>query len=650
MTDVHRFEPSLTDDSRYRLLVDAVTDYAIFMLDPAGIVTSWNPGAQRFHGYRASEIVGKHFSTLYTSEDQKAGMPERVLQIVALEGRFETEGWRVRKDNTRFWAHVVIDPIRTPDGEIAGYAKITRDLAKKQRAEETLRREEQQFRILVQGVSDYSIYMLSANGTVSNWNRGAQRIYGYLPEEIIGRNFSNFYTKEDLESRLPEIALETAVREGRFEREGWRLRKDGSRFWANVIVDPIRDNAGDIIGFAKITRDISEQTETKRALEEAREALFQAQKMEAIGQLTGGIAHDFNNLLTGILGSLELIETRLAQGRFTEIDHYLNVAQGSAKRATALTSRLLAFARRQTLAPKPVNIIRLMSGLEDFIRRTVGTTIDFTVGIPGDIWTILADPNQLENALLNLCINARDAMPDGGRLAITAENWRSEWQSDKERDLSAGDYVIMSVTDTGTGMTKQVMERAFEPFFTTKPLGEGTGLGLSMIYGFAHQSRGKVWIESEPGRGTKIHLCLPRCSSGSEPTQTDSHRDGHRSAENETILVVDDEAVIRMLVTEVLEDLGYRHIEAEDGLSGLKLLETEQRIDLLITDIGLPGGMNGKQLADAALLLKPDLKILFITGHADASLSGKSGLPSNMHILTKPFTLEQLRKCIATIF
>jgi PAS domain S-box-containing protein len=647
MTDVHHFEPSLTDDQRYRLLVDAVTDYAIFMLDPEGIVASWNPGAQRFHGYRASEIIGKHFSLFYTPEDQKAGMPARVLQIVAADGRFETEAWRVRKDGTRFWSHVVIDAIKTSAGEIVGYAKITRDLTEKKRAEEALRREEQQFRLLVQGVTDYSIYMLSADGKVANWNRAAQRIYGYLPEEVIGRSFSNFYTEEDRRAGLPEIALETAVRDGRFEREGWRIRKDGQRFLANVIIDPIRDNSGEIIGFAKITRDITEQAETKRALEEAREALFQAQKMEAIGQLTGGIAHDFNNVLTGILGSLELIETRFAQGRFKEIDRYINMAQGSAKRATALTSRLLAFARRQALAPKPVSIIRLVSGLEDLIRRTVGPAVELTVGIPGDVWAILVDPNQLENALLNLCINARDAMPDGGRLAITARNWHSEAPPENERDLPAGDYVIMSVADTGTGMPKDVIQRAFEPFFTTKPVGEGTGLGLSMIYGFAHQSGGNVWIESEIGRGTQIHLCLPRYRGESEPDQATPHPARHPTAAHETVLVVDDEALIRMLVTETLEELGYRYVEAEDGLSGLKLLETDQRLDLLITDIGLPGGLNGRQLADAALLLRPELKILFITGQA---MSEKDGLPPNMHILTKPFTLEQLRKCIAVIF
>ena len=292
----------------------------------------------------------------------------------------------------------------------------------------------------------------------------------------------------------------------------------------------------------------------------------------------------------------------------------------------------------------------LVAGLEDLIHRTVGPIIDLTTDIPDDVWTILVDPNQLENALLNLCINARDAMQNGGKLAITAKNWRSEAQAGNEQDLPTGDYVVISVTDTGTGMPKEVIERAFEPFFTTKPLGEGTGLGLSMVYGFTHQSGGKVWIASEPGRGTQIHLCLPRHSGDSEPIQADVRREGHHSSDHETVLVVDDESFIRILVTETLEDLGYRYIEAEDGLSALKRLETKQKLDLLITDIGLPGGLNGRQLADAALLLRPNLKVLFITGQADASISGKSALPPNMHVLTKPFTLEQLKKCIATIF
>jgi PAS domain S-box-containing protein len=650
VTEASHVGASLTDDARYRLLVDAVSDYAIFMLDPDGIVASWNPGAERFHGYRAADIIGRHFSLFYTPEDQRTGLPARVLNTAATEGGFETEDWRVRKDGSRFWAHVIIDPIKASTGEITGYAKITRDLTEKRRAEQALRRDEEQFRILVQGVTDYSIYTLSPAGTVANWNLGAQRIYGYRPEEIIGKNFALFYTDEDLAAGRPDIALNTAIRDGRSEMEGWRIRKDGTRFLANSIITPIRSSMDEIIGFAKITRDITEQRETERELEQAREALFQAQKMEAIGHLTGGIAHDFNNLLTAILGSLELIETRLTQSRFREIDRYVGLAHGAAKRATALTSRLLALARRQTLAPEPIDVVRLVSGLDELIRRTIGPAINLTFDIPDDVWDILVDPNQLENALLNLCINARDAMPDGGRLEIRAKNAHLEVPGTDEPKLPAGDYVDISVSDTGTGMSQDVLKRAFEPLFTTKPVGEGTGLGLSMIYSFTRQSGGKAWIESELGRGTQVHLCLPRHCGGRDLAGSDPSFDSRRAGAGGAVLVVDDEAVIRLLVAEVLEDLGCSYVEAQDGLSGLRLLESERQLDLLITDVGLPGGLNGRQLAEAGLLLRPNLKILFITGQAEGSVSGEDGLPANMHVLTKPFSLEQLRKCVTSIF
>ena len=296
-----RSAASLTEDGRYRLLVEAVTDYAIFMLDADGFVTSWNAGARRFKGYEAPEILGEHFSRFYTEEDCRAGRPKRVLATAAREGRFEGEGWRVRKDGTRFWASVVIDRISDPGGKLVGFAKITRDLTERRATETSLRRSQEQFRRLVEGVTDYSIFLLEPDGRVATWNAGAQRIKGYRPEEIIGQHFSRFYTEEDRENREPDKALETATREGRFEKEGWRVRKNGERFWANVVIDPIYDS-GELVGFAKITRDITERRETQLALEKAREALFQSQKMDAIGQLTGGVAHDFNNLLTAILG------------------------------------------------------------------------------------------------------------------------------------------------------------------------------------------------------------------------------------------------------------------------------------------------------------------------------------------------------------
>ena len=650
MKHVDRFEASLTEEGRYRLLVEAITDYAIFMLDPDGIVTSWNSGARRFKGYLAAEIIGKHFSAFYTEEDRRENRPKLALETASREGRFESEGWRVRKDGSRFWANVIIDPIRTPDGEIVGYAKITRDLSERRSAEELLRRSEEQFKLLVQGVSDYSIFMLDPEGVVTNWNPGAQRIKGYLPNEIIGEHFSRFYTEEDRENGVPEAALATAAKEGRIEMEGLRVRKDGSRFWANVIIDAIRDDSGKLIGFAKITRDVTEQKEAQRALEEARDSLYRAQKMEAIGQLTGGLAHDFNNLLTGISGSLELMENHLAQGRFKDLDRYLSVAQTSSKRAAALTQRLLAFSRRQTLDPKPTNLNRLVADMEELVRRTAGPDIATETVAAGGLWTALVDPNQLENALLNLCLNARDAMPDGGRLTIETANKWLDARGARERDLSPGQYVTLCVSDTGSGMPKDTIERAFEPFFTTKPLGEGTGLGLSMVYGFVRQSGGQARIYSKIGQGTMVCLYLPRFHGGEEDLKPATELTEPRFAyDGETVLVVDDEPAVRMLIAEVLGDLGYQPLEAENGSTGLKILETNCRIDLLVTDVGLPGGLNGRQLADAALVLRPKLKVLFITGYAENAVVGDGLLKPGMHLLTKPFSIEELGRRMKSI-
>ena len=311
MKQSDRSVAALSEEGRYRFLIEAVTDYAIYLLNYFGIVATWNPGAQRFKGYTADEIIGQHFSRFYTEEDQKIDLPMRALQIAEREGRFEAEGWRVRKDGTRFWAYAVIDPIRGQSGEIIGFAKITRDLSERKAAEQVLHRSEEQFRLLVQGVSDYAIYLLDVNGNVSNWNLGAQRIKGYVPDEIIGQHFSRFYTDEDRAAGVPQQTLEAVRREGRIEREGWRIRKDGSRFWAHVVIDAIRDEDGNNIGFAKITRDVTERKKAQEELEKAREFSVQSQKLEAIGQLTGGIAHDFNNLLMAVLGSLELLRKRL---------------------------------------------------------------------------------------------------------------------------------------------------------------------------------------------------------------------------------------------------------------------------------------------------------------------------------------------------
>ena len=381
---------------------------------------------------------------------------------------------------------------------------------------------------------------------------------------------------------------------------------------------------------------------------QAEEALRQSQKMEAVGQLTGGIAHDFNNLLTGIIGSLELLETRLRQGRTSELHRYVAVAQGASKRAAALTHRLLAFSRRQTLDAKPTDVNRLVMGIEELIRRTVGPQITLEVVTAVGLWPALIDASQLESALLNLCINARDAMPEGGRITIeTANKWLDE-RSAKERDLQPGQYLSVCVTDTGTGMTPDVIARAFDPFFTTKPLGQGTGLGLSMVYGFVLQSGGQVRIYSEVGNGTTMCLYLPRhYGDADEAAASTLATMGSRDSTGKTVLVVDDEPSVRMLVTEVLEEHGYSGIEASDGPSGLRILESDATIDLLITDVGLPGGLNGRQLADAARVTRPDLKVLFITGYAENAIIGNGQLAPGMRVLTKPFVMTTLAERIA---
>jgi PAS domain S-box-containing protein len=571
------------------------------------------------------------------------------LKAAAETGRFAAEAWRVRKDGTRFWAAVVIDPI-LDGGKLIGFAKITRDMTEQRNTQLAALEAERRFRLLVQGVTDYAIFMLDPEGHVTNWNTGAARIKGYSEAEIVGEHFSRFYTPEDLEVRLPWNALERARREGRYEAEGWRVRKDGSRFWASVVVDAIRTAEGEIIGFAKVTRDLTERREAQLQLEQSREQLFQAQKMEAVGQLTGGLAHDFNNLLTGISGSLELLRTRIAQGRIGDLDRYITSAQGATSRAAALTHRLLAFARRQTLDPKPTNANRLIATMEDLVQRTVGPSIKIETVLAIGLWPTLCDPNQLESALLNLCINARDAMPRGGQLTIeTANSWIDE-RGARDRDMQPGQYIAICVTDTGTGMPPDILARAFDPFFTTKAAGHGTGLGLSMVYGFAKQSGGQVRLYSEIDHGTTVRLYLPR--HGAEPEDEDAQpslEHAPRAGTGETVLIVDDEPTIRLLVTEVLEDLGYSAIEAADSVSALKVLRSDVRIDLLVTDVGLPGGMNGRQMVDAAREDRPGLKVLFITGYAENAAIGRTPLERGMHVLTKPFPMDRLASRIKAI-
>ena len=393
----------------------------------------------------------------------------------------------------------------------------------------------------------------------------------------------------------------------------------------------------------RVADALAERMKEQQRLRLTEEALRQSQKMEAVGQLTGGIAHDFNNLLTGIMGSLELLHTRMNQGRLRDADRYILAAQAASRRAASLIHRLLAFSRRQTLDPKPTDVNRLVVGMEELIRRTVGPQIALDVVTAGGLWSTLIDAPQLENALLNLCINARDAMPDGGRITIeTANKWLDD-RAASERDLPPGQYLSVCVTDTGAGMTPDVIAQAFDPFFTTKPMGQGTGLGLSMVYGFVRQSGGQVRIYSEVGHGTTMCLYLPRhYASEDDRLAAAPPAEEMPGAAGETVMVVDDEPTIRMLLADVLIGQGYTTVEAEEGATALRILQSDARIDLLITDVGLPGGMNGRQLADAARVTRPDLKVLFITGYAENAIIGNAQLAPGMQLLTKPFVMEDL--------
>jgi signal transduction histidine kinase len=391
----------------------------------------------------------------------------------------------------------------------------------------------------------------------------------------------------------------------------------------------------------RLEQRTAEQRAQADALAQAEEQLRQAQKMEAVGQLTGGIAHDFNNLLQGITGALDRVQHRLASGRSGDVDRFLKAAVEAANRAAALTHRLLAFSRRQTLDPRPTDINRLISGMEDLIRRTMGPTIAVEVVGAGGLWPAKIDAPQLESALLNLCINARDAMPDGGKLTVeTANKWLDD-RAARERELPPGQYICVSVSDTGTGMTPEIVARAFDPFFTTKPLGQGTGLGLSMIYGFVRQSGGQVRVYSEVGKGTTMSLYFPRFMGTAEEVVSAQEETVERGF-GESVLIVDDDATVRMLVAEVLTEQRYHILEAIDGPSAVKILESPARIDLLITDVGLPGGMNGRQVADTARLLRKDLKVMFITGYAENAAIGNGHLDPGMAILTKPFAMSTL--------
>ncbi|AWB19679.1 PAS domain-containing protein [Methylobacterium currus] len=581
------------------------------------------------------------------------------------------------------WFDVRAVPVGAPaDRQIA---IIFNDVTVRREAEERLRASEALARANIERVQ----LALEAGAIIGTWHwdlptdrftvdEGFARSFGLDP--ALGREGIPLAkivatVHPDDQAGLAAAIDEVVARGGAYAHQYRVRRADGRYYWieANGRVDFGPD--GTPLSFPGVLLNVEERRAVEqerdraiaqlRALTEtleqrvgertaelmnAEEQLRQSQKMEAVGQLTGGLAHDFNNLLAGISGSLELMNTRISQGRLTEIDKYMVAAQGATKRAAALTHRLLAFSRRQTLAPKGTDVNALVGGMLDLIQRTVGPGVQLEMAGPDDLWPALVDPSQLENALLNLCINARDAMPEGGRIVIETANRRIDPHAARRQDMPDGEYLSLSVADTGTGMAPEVVAKAFDPFFTTKPLGRGTGLGLSMIYGFAKQSGGQVRIHSTVGEGTTVSIYLPR--HGGEAERDEALPQGGLipvAEAGETVLVVDDEPSVRMLVTDVLGELGYTALEAADGAGGLTILQSDARIDLLVTDVGLPGGLNGRQMADAARTTRPDLKVLFITGYAENALLTNGELDPGMAVLTKPFAVDALAARIREI-
>ena len=638
-------------NARYDAVVASAPD-VILTLDDEDTIQFANPAADRQFGYAAKELVGRPAALLF--EDHASWNETRRAVLNGDVVHQPVEVIARRKDGSPTYLEVSLS--RWASQSRILITAILRDVNERRIAQEILRASEAQFRTLAQAMPNH-VWTARSDGHIDWFNDRVYEYTGMRPGTLDGDEWGRVVHPDDL-STVAEL-WRTAMESGTPYEAQFRIRGANEIYrWHLARAFPIHGAHYGIMHWVGSNTDIEDQkvaaqtladvnatleqrvSERTSQLMQAEEALRQSQKMEALGQLTGGIAHDFNNLLQGILGALDVIKRRIDAGRIGDLAPFLNGAQDSANRAATLTHRLLAFSRRQPVDPRPVDLKRLIGAIEELLRRSLGENIKLSVAAGEDLWLVRCDGNQLENALLNLAINARDAMPDGGTMTIDIANKELDGNQARQRDVSAGEYVCLRVIDTGVGMPASVKARAFDPFYTTKPIGKGTGLGLSMIYGFVRQSDGSVTIDSEFGKGTSVEICLPRYKGDVVDAPLEEDSCDHRAKANEVVLIVEDEAVVRLLIVETLNDLGYQALETADSGAALRILQSSQRVDLLVSDMGLPG-LNGRQLADAARVKRPGLKVLFVTGYAKDA-AGKSFLESGMEIVSKPFTMEAL--------